>query len=286
MFEHVSRVVAEAESAANAGEDLNFTVLPILRGISMEEFAELLMVLPDERYPALSMAFPAMASDKTQTTWTGSSGYTLLRQTASFVRLLEAAYSRVCGENLPGKTILDFGVGWGRILRPLYYFTSPNNLWGIDAWERSLETCRDAGVLGNLRLSQSVPTTLPVGTTQFDLGYAFSVFTHLAPSSAEACLAAVRKAMKSDTVFVATVRPVEFWAHFDKQRGLDVGAELAKKHSAEGFAYLPHGGQEGETYGDATYSREWLSQQPGWKVVGYDWSRVDAYQVAMILLAI
>lgn len=286
MLEHTQEIVARAEQMAASPEPTPIeVVLPVLRKLSLEEFGELMVSMPNENYPALSRHLPRMAPEHVQNAWTGSAGLTLHQQTAAFVRQFEVAYVRARGEQLQGKTILDFGVGYGRILRELYYYSDPDRLWGVDAWEKSLGHCYEAGIVGNLRHSERVPTELPTGDVRFDAALAFSVFTHLAPTAAEACLDAVRGSMADGGIFVATVRPVEFWAYIDEQRNTDLGKEKAAEHQANGLAYLPHAGPEGESYGDTSLRFEFFDR-PGWKMLGYDWSRADPYQVPVILQAV
>lgn len=285
MLDHTLALVNRAEELAGSDGPL-VNVLDTLRGLAMEEFGELLLSMRNPDYPNLSSRLPAMASDQIQKTWTGAIGLTLLRQTASFVRQLECNYAAVHGQGLRGRTILDFGCGYGRIMRLMYYFTDPDRLWGVDAWDESLATCEEAGMLGNFRLSERIPSSLPVEGTTFDLAYALSIFTHLSPKSADACLNAVRGSMKPGGLFVATVRPIEYWPFHDNNRGTSVAQEMVEQHRSEGFAYVAHGGAKGETYGDASISLDYFAQRPEWKLLGHDWSRIDPYQVSVLLQAV
>lgn len=286
MFEHTEDVLRRAEELAVSTDSLS-SVLSVLRhGLAMEEFGELMIAMPNRDFPGLSRVLPAMAPEHIQKTWTGSSGLTLHEQTAAFVRQFEVAYVRATSKPLHGKRILDFGCGYGRILRLLYFFNDPENLWGVDAWEKSLATCEEAGLRANLRLSDRVPEQLPTEGVIFDAALAFSVFTHLAPVAAKACLQAVRRSMTDGGILVATCRPVEFWPFIDRARGTDRAGALQRSHDANGFAYWPHNGAEGETYGDASYSMGWWQEQAGWRLLGHDWSRADPYQVSMVLQAV
>jgi hypothetical protein len=84
---------------------------------------------------------PAMASEDIQKTWTGASGMELLRQSLTFARQVENNSARCCCKSLPNSTIKDFGCGYGRILRLVYYFSDPDLIWGVDVWQRSLDAC-------------------------------------------------------------------------------------------------------------------------------------------------
>jgi len=282
MLQHTLPILNEAEGAA-AHRSVDKT-LALLRQLSLDEFGEFIISLPRDDYPALTAMLPAMVSENIQKTWTGASGMELLRQSLTFARQVENNYARYCGKPLRNSTIMDFGCGYGRILRLMYYFSDPDRIWGVDAWQGSLDTCTEARMLGNFVKSENVPTSLAVGETQFDVAYALSVFTHLAPTAADACLAAVRRHMKEGGLFIATVRPVEYWRFHDQNRGTMVADQMINKHAQSGFAYVPHNGPEGETYGDASVAFNFF-KKPGWKVLGHDWSRQDMYQVSVVLQA-
>lgn len=280
---HTRIYLDNAEIAAEAGDPV--LALSHLRKLSLDDFGLFMISLPSGDYPKLSAILPRMADAKVQKTWTGSSGVDLLKQTLAFTRTLEGASVRYRGKPLHGTTLLDFGCGYGRILRMLYYYSNPNRIWGVDAWEKSLSKSREDGVLGNLALSERVPTSLPVGDTEFDVAFAFSVFTHLAPDAGVACLNAVRQHMTPGGIFVPTIRPVEFWAHLDKMRGTNRAQEKTAEHIAKGVAYLPHAGVEGETYGDTSLTLEFFDR-PGWEVLGYDRSIFDSFQIGVVLIAV
>ncbi|WP_181763263.1 class I SAM-dependent methyltransferase [Mesorhizobium sp. B2-4-15] len=253
-----------------------------LRRMSLDDFGLFMISLPNKGYPGLSRLLPAMASDEVQKTWTGASGVDLFRQTSAFARQMENNFTKHVGTPLAGSDILDFGCGYGRILRMMYYHSDPTKIWGVDAWDTSLKLCRQAGLPGNFAQSERTPSGLPVGDQKFDLIFAFSVFTHLAPSAAKACLLAISKHIKPGGLFVATIRPIEFWPFIDGIRKTSLSAKMQSSHRTNGFAYLPHGGIEGETYGDISCEIDFLDGD-GWKVVGYDRSILDPFQVSVLM---
>ena len=73
------------------------TSLKALRKLTLDEFGELLSILPHNELPHLSNMLPAMAPDKIQTEWTGSAGLTLLRQSTSFMNFVAATYADLMG---------------------------------------------------------------------------------------------------------------------------------------------------------------------------------------------
>ncbi|RUW86094.1 class I SAM-dependent methyltransferase [Mesorhizobium sp. M1E.F.Ca.ET.063.01.1.1] len=270
-----------AERAAVGGCTVE-EALVFLRRLSLDDFGLFMISLPNRDYPGLSRLLPAMASEDVQKTWTGASGLDLYRQTSTFARQLENNFTRYIKAPLADSEILDFGCGYGRILRMMYYYSDPANIWGVDAWDKSLDLCREARLPGKFAQSERVPSALPVGNQKFDLIFAFSVFTHLAPPTARACLAALRNHIKPRGLFVATIRPIEFWPFIDRVRNTSFTSKMQSDHRRNGFAYLPHAGPEGETYGDISCEIDFLRGQ-GWTVVGHDRSILDPFQVSVLM---
>ena len=285
MFEYVDAIVREAEA------DPDIVALPdalkSLRRLGLDDFGELLLSMPNPQYPRLSGMLPRMASDEVQGAWTGRHGLPLLMQTCSFVRSAAYNFTRLTGRPLTDARILDFGCGYGRIARLMYYFTNPERFVGVDPWERSVALCHEAGFGDNIRQSEYLPTDLPVGNIQFDLIYALSIFTHLSERAARQALGTLRRYLRNDGLLVITVRPVEFWMLGNPDHG--DASVLVARHRERGFVFLPHVREpvDGDiTYGETSMSPEWItSEMPGWRVVGLDRSLDDPYQLYVFLQA-
>ena len=216
LLEHTAPVLAAAEMAARDGAGFD-ALLPILRQLSLDQFGALLVAMPTDVYPNISKALPAMAPEKIQRTWTGRAGMALYPQTSQFVRAIEAAYARHTGKSLIGARVLDFGCGYGRLIRMMYYFTDSANIFGVDPWANSLKECAAVKLPGNFAQSKEIPESLPI-EAQFDFGFAFSVFTHLRDYGVRVCLAAIRKNFRMGGLFVGTLRPIEFWGFMRKRQ--------------------------------------------------------------------
>jgi len=289
MFSYSDHIVAAAEEVAKTGDVDD--VLKNLRKLCLDDFAELLLELPDPRFPHLSSVLPRMASEEVQKSWTGNSGRALLRQTANFVRLVADNCQKLVGRGISDRTILDFGCGYGRILRLMYYYSSPARIWALDPWEKSIELCRADRVLGQLAVSDYLPTAIPVGDTIFDFIYSFSVFTHLSERAATLALSTLRRYVARDGLFVITIRPKEYWQQLDPALTPWIPIdrnELVARHDRSGFVFVPHGLETvgGEvTYGDTSMSFEWINEHAeGWNMVGYDHSLSDPLQIHVYLV--
>ena len=210
LLSYAESVLRAAEASAAQPRSTR-NVLAHLRRLPIDDFAVLLLTLPNPQYPCLSTLLPRMAAAEVQTSWTGTDGYPLLRQSVAFARLLSYNFQLITEETLKDHSILDFGCGWGRIIRMMYYFSDPETIYGCDPWDKSLEICKLDGVLGNLALSDYLPRELPFGSKQFDLAYAFSVFTHLSERATRAAISVLSRALTRNGLLVTRHNSDRLW---------------------------------------------------------------------------
>lgn len=261
-----------------------------LREIGLSSFGELMFTLPIPVYPQISRLLPSMASTETQRLWTGSDGINLLRQSLDFVTIASSSYSECTGRTLRNAKIMDFGSGYGRLARLFYFFTSPNNLYMLDSYTKSLDECTKHGLTHNLFLSDPMPQSLPVGSMRFDFIYSFSVFTHLNEQAARQCLTTLSNYLDPGGVIVITIRPYEFWAQETHVSGILRTLEidpysLVARHQSGEFVFVPSGGIGQSTYGDSSFKAEWISKNlPQLKIVFLDYSLNDPSQLYVGLM--
>jgi SAM-dependent methyltransferase len=226
-----------------------------------------------------------MASAEVQRSWTGSDGANLLAQTNTFVRMVSENFASISGRSLSGKRILDFGCGYGRILRSMLYFSDPADLYGCDPWDRSIDLCKQDGLTVNLALSEYLPTQLPF-TGRFDLIYPFSVFTHLSLRATRQCL---------DTLH-GCIGEMGFWllpsvrSNIGQRTRMPSQAEreqLVLEHNQDGFAFRPHerAAVDGEiTYGDTSMTIPYLAENfDRLEIAKVEHFPADPYQIIIFL---
>ena len=252
------------EAIENEVQDLPAALARLRDALSLAEYGQLLLSLPDEQLPVLSSLLPEMESEEVQLRWTGNKGLVLLQQSCEFVQLVADTFERETGRPLRDVDVLDFGCGWGRLLRLLSYFNDPSRNHGCDAWTVSLGHARKSHVdrLATLALSDVMPTTLPYPPESFDLIYAFSVFTHLSEECATTCLSAIRGALRPGGVVIITTRPLEYWLR-STDLADDVTVRLLREHDRRGFAFHQIEGHYGDTTISAAFLRTLL---PVWQV--------------------
>jgi 2-polyprenyl-3-methyl-5-hydroxy-6-metoxy-1,4-benzoquinol methylase len=272
----------ELESAVTHDRD----PYEVLRSAPVDVVGVCLLDLSD-RYPNARRVLPSMPSERDQLGWTGNSGMSLLVQTCAFIRVLEAGYFRYSGRSLEGASVLDYGCGWGRMIRAMYKFTAPENIYGCDPWDRSIELCRKHRLKGQFSLCDFIPRRSPFPGLRFDLIYAFSVFTHLSERTALAVLGACHACLSSEGPLVITVRPGGYW---DLEIPANVGVDRAKlksQHTIKGYAFSPHSRDpiNGEiTFGDTSISLSYIeSHWTDWKIAGVDSYFQDPYQLVVFL---
>jgi hypothetical protein len=226
-------------------------------------------------YPRASAFLPQMPSDQIQRDWTGDSGSILLETSLAFMNHIVAAAGGLA--NLRGKTVLDFGVGWGRLARLWLKYLPPSQLLACDAWDVSIGHAKSCGLQNKIVLSDEFLKTLPYEKETFDLAYAFSIFTHLSERSFRSCLRGLRDMLKVGGQIVFTVRPRDFWS---LRPDLKQQADLLKSTT---FAFVPSNGLN--DFGDTSVSADWLFKavkEAGLELQTLEWSPVDALQVLVI----
>ena len=155
---------------------------------------------------------PAMPEPGVQLQYTGSSGDAALREAFTCYLLFREMYATHVGPIEECPALLDFGCGWGRILRFFLKDLEPSQLWAADPSEAMIEFCRSTFPGGHFEHIDPLPPG-PFPDESFNLIYAYSVFSHLSEDMHHRCLTELTRILRPGGLLVATTRPRSFIQH-------------------------------------------------------------------------
>ena len=148
---------------------------------------------------------PKLPSDSIQTGFVGSSGEEALRRGFNFYRICKMQANTYGIEITRDTKLLDFGMGWGRILRFWLKDVDTKNLWGVDVDSKMVELCRCLFNCCNFATVSPEPPS-QFGSDTFAIIYAYSVFSHLAEETAKRWIAEFSRILRPGGIVVATTR--------------------------------------------------------------------------------
>ncbi|AQU99942.1 class I SAM-dependent methyltransferase [Desulfococcus multivorans] len=127
---------------------------------------------------------PGFPSDEIQTNTTGQSGINTLKEAFIFYQDCIENF-KILGMPLQKKhTLLDFGVGWGRIARFFLRELPLKNIYGIDVTEDFIEICKKTFQTENFLVTEPFPPT-QLSSRKFNFIIGYSVFSHLSEKACE-----------------------------------------------------------------------------------------------------
>lgn len=210
-----------------------------------------------------SLGLPGFPPDDLQIKWIGSAGAQSLIEAFRFYKLIKYK------SDLKFGPILDFGCGYGRMIRFYLNDLSSDQLYGVDTDSNILNELRKSNVPGTFSRIDSMGS-LPLPDGHFGTIYAYSVFTHLPEDVQSHWLAEIGRVLKPGGVFVATVESPRVFNYFlstdysdpslhswiaGNARRLQTEPQFASDFRSKGFSFLPGGTPH---YGDAFMTHEYV----------------------------
>ena len=160
-------------------------------------------------YESLRKLLPALPSEAVQTRFTGCSGDVTVTRGVAAYKLFKELINKYLG-NLSGlANILDFGCGWGRIVRLFLKDLDANRIWGVDCLPTIIEVCEQTNKWCNFRVVDPLPPT-SFSDEMFDLIYSYSVFSHLSEVAHLKWLTEFERLLRPGGLLIATTRPRQF----------------------------------------------------------------------------
>jgi SAM-dependent methyltransferase len=167
--------------------------------------------------PEIARLLPALPDTNLQLSTGPDTGDACLRR--GFKEYL--LFKRLCESHAKSLTdcgaILDFGCGWGRLLRFFMKDVSPKQLWGVDAWAPCIDAAKRTNPWCYFDVVMPTPPT-PFAPASFDLVYAYSVFSHLREDVHAEWLSELSRIMKPDGLLIATTFPRDHILAFERLR--------------------------------------------------------------------
>ncbi|MGA9996512.1 MAG: class I SAM-dependent methyltransferase [Pyrinomonadaceae bacterium] len=218
----------------------------------------------------LGIAIPDLPPDEVQMRFTGRTGRENLQQAFDFYKFVL--------ENLPkldmsSYTLLDFGGGWGRILRLFLREFQPQRLFMLDAMKEAVEYARSLNppfVISQCHVRP--PLSMQEGS--IGLCYAFSVFSHLAEQECSDWLRHFAYLLVPRGKLIITTRGkshIDYLETLDQKNTPYLPASLLpraetirKVYESSAFQFYPTGGGgelSQDFYGETWIPKRWLEER-------------------------
>jgi ubiquinone/menaquinone biosynthesis C-methylase UbiE len=159
--------------------------------------------------PLVHKLLPSMPNEKIQNQFAGASGYATLRQAFSAYKLFKQIARNSSKDLSHCNKILDFGCGWGRIVRFFLKDIESSGLYGIDCDSDIINLCKQSNMKCNFETVNPMPPTLFFDNI-FDVIYCYSVFSHLSEEAHIKWLVEFQRILKPGGLVIATTRPRNF----------------------------------------------------------------------------
>lgn len=154
-----------------------------------------------------SFQVPLLPPDDVQLRFTGRTSRQNLEQAFEFYKL-------VLDQSTNLESVVDFGGGWGRILRFFLREVKPDQLYLLDCLADAIDEAKRTNA--PFHIIQTIPgQSFPLTNDSIDVVYAFSVFSHLSEAASRQSLREFSRILKKDGIAVITTRGQ--W-HFDYLR--------------------------------------------------------------------
>lgn len=217
-----------------------------------------------------------------QENFTGQSGDATLREGFEAYKIFKHCYERHAGPIGSCHAVLDFGCGWGRIIRFFLKDIEPEKLLGIDHSEEVIRASENTNRWCRFMLIEpNAPTSLP--EESFDLIYLYSVFSHLPEEMHWAWLKEFHRLLRPGGMLIATTRARDYiqfcqslrddpelnrkpdWLKRSAKTFLDMEATLSAYDDGQ-FCYASLGGEGRWSYwGEACIPRRYVEKR--WKEI-------------------
>jgi SAM-dependent methyltransferase len=202
--------------------------------------------------------------------YTGNSEDATLREGFAAYLLFKQYYETHVGPLADARGVLDFGCGWGRIIRFFLRDVPHWRMMGVDPSAEAIEACSAMNRWNRLeQIGMHPPTSLP--SNSFDLIYLYSVFSHLPEEMHLTLLREFERLLVPGGLLIATTRGKDIFHFCQTMRDQGVQHQCAGIFRDEGAAVAAYDrgefcwegfGAEGEwsVWGEAAIPRQYVER--------------------------
>lgn len=161
---------------------------------------------------------PELPAEHIQKQFTGKAGKSNLEQAFAFYQFIRSRYLLNSTKPSAETKVMDFGAGWGRIARLFLRDINSHNLVAVDPMAQAVALMQETKLPCRIVHSQQLPPLPEVQTEQFDLIYAYSVFSHLSEVAFRAWMPHLLSLLVPGGVLVFTTRGREFLNYIERKK--------------------------------------------------------------------
>lgn len=274
---HPLATIDPPKPEAVAWGSTNASILNYTSGMSDREWFDIVLKSLD-RSVVDGLEMPGFPPEELQRQFVGMSGQQALNEAFNFYSEIKR-HAGKWGQKLGRESrILDFGCGWGRIIRFFLKDVTAENLYGIDVDSEMTDLCIKTVGHGHYSAIKPLPP-LEFSEGSFDIIYAYSVFSHLAESVHIQWIEEFSRILKPGGILVATTQARSFielcrtlrnqsnssnnWHHALAHSFVDTEAAFADYDNGK-FLYSPTGGggpRDASFYGEAVIPQKYVERE-------------------------
>jgi len=164
------------------------------------------------------LELPGFPSDQIQANTTGQAGINTLKEAFVFYQDCIENFKSLGTPIQPENTLLDFGVGWGRISRFFLREVPLDNIYGLDVMDDFVTICKQTFRNDNFQVTTPFPPTqIPDEKFNFIVGY--SVFSHLSENACSSWMREFSRLLAPGGIVALTTRGRTFFDYCESLKG-------------------------------------------------------------------
>lgn len=223
---------------------------------------------------ALAEKLPGLPGEEMQRRWTGKTAAATEAEGFRIYRVMRDLHVRHRGDLRECGLVLDFGCGWGRVIRYFLKDVDPGQLIGTDHDDANIAFCVVSNPWCVFIRNEAAPP-LPLADHSVGYVYAYSVFSHFSEPMRQLWLNEFKRILRPGGALALTVRPRRFiekcaavrrgeataTAPISVRMFPDAQASL-DAYDERGFAFSPYrAGDEDAWWGEACISRAYIERE-------------------------